>query len=379
MSNQSTNVPFHYCGVTEPICLSSTYFTPPDESKSTWSYPRIDDPNSSIVCEKAKKLYPGSKYALSTPSGVCSISTAIQSCLTMLSLIDGSNINLLLPNELYKDSLQLFSYLIRIHKLELVYYNPLDYDGILELVKKSGPSIFFIETCTNPSSFTVDPKLYTEVKKVNHQIITVVDNSWTGPSLFNPIKYGADILVESTSKCLSGGAIISGIIVTNVEEYHKACQYNLLANGLHVSPFDSWYLSQMIDAVEYRTCQASQKCVTIVKELDKEEFIECIHPCLENHPSHEMVKKYLSGYPNVALIHIKGISKDKVKDYLLKSNIFIAPSYGKSYTMIDPGIKVGKTEMDTYFRLSIGYMDDVQSTVESIVGLNSLISKKSEN
>ena len=214
----------------------------------------------------------------------------------------------------------------------------------------------------------VDPEMYSKIKEVNPRIITVVDNSWIGPA-FNPMKYEADIFVESTSKCLSGGAIISGIIVTKCNEIFDICRSHITANGLHVSPFDSWYLSQMIDATSYRLHAASKKCLHIIKEVEREAFIDCIHPSLENHPSYEMVKKYMDIFPNVAWIHITGISKEKIREYLLQSAIYIAPSYGKSHTMVDPGMKDGRTSNDTYIRLSVGYLDDEMVSIKTLCDL----------
>jgi len=356
--------------------MSSTYFAPPENlalphGSSSWDYARVEEPNSEMASSKVKKLYPNTKYILMTPSGVCSISTELYACISLFS--SKKLIQLLLPNEIYKDSLQLFAHMKNIHDLKIVFYDPLNSIDILNLVEKSGPCIFFVETCTNPSSYMVDPELYLKIKTINSQVITVVDNSWIGPVLFNPMEHGADILVESTSKCLSGGAIISGIVITNYKKYYEACKSHIVANGLHVSPFDSWYLCQMIDTIYYRTSEASKKCIKIIQKLEQEEFISFIHPILQNHPSHSMVKKYLSGVPNVVWVHITGIAKDEVKKYLLNSSILLAPSYGKSHTIVDPGVKQGKTEMDTFFRLSIGYVDNTKSTIETLLGLRDLL------
>jgi O-acetylhomoserine (thiol)-lyase len=200
----------------------------------------------------------------------------------------------------------------------------------------------YIETIGNPSLAVPD---FERLAEIAHQagIPLIVDNTFASPYICNPFEFGADIVVHSTTKYISGhGNSIGGIIVDSgnfdwdtgrfpeliepdpsyhgvkfQEEFGKAAfitkaRVQLLRDlGSSPSPFNSFLTITGLETLALRMKQHSKNAQAVAEFLEADERVEWVsYPGLESHKSHQNAKKYLSnGYGGMVAFGIKGGKK----------------------------------------------------------------------
>jgi O-acetylhomoserine/O-acetylserine sulfhydrylase len=206
----------------------------------------------------------------------------------------------------------------------------------------------YIETIGNPGFNIPDFEKFSALAK-KYDIPLIVDNTFGGAGyLFQPIKHGANIVVQSATKWIGGhGTSIGGIIVDGgnynwgngkfpqfsepSEGYHglkfwdvfgennplglpniafaiRARVEGLRDFGPALSPFNSFQLLQGVETLSLRLDRICQNALELTKWLESHEQVESVnYPGLASSPYHELAKKYLTrGFGGVFTFKIKG-------------------------------------------------------------------------
>lgn len=146
---------------------------------------------------------------------------------------------------------------------------------ILELT--NGYDALYIETPTNPLMIEFDIAL---ISKLAHQkgIKVIVDNTFYTPIYQQPILEGADIVVYSATKYLSGhNDVLAGVVVTDNEEIYQQLFYNLNTTGATLSPFDSYLLMRGLKTLAIRMERSTQNAQAIVEFLCHSDHVEKVY------------------------------------------------------------------------------------------------------
>ncbi|QDP84547.1 O-acetylhomoserine aminocarboxypropyltransferase/cysteine synthase [Chryseobacterium sp. SNU WT5] len=276
----------------------------------------------------------------------------------------------------------------------------------------------YLETIGNPSLNIPDFEAIAEVAK-RHNIPLIVDNTFgAGGYLFQPLKHGANVVVESATKWICGhGTSIGGVIIDGgnfdwgngrfpllsepSESYHglvfsdvfgsnsdfgniafiiKARVEGLRDFGPTISPFNSFLLLQGLETLSLRLERTVSNAQTIAEFLENHPKVEkVLYPGLSSFPDHESAKKYLKkGFGGVLSFDIKGGKESAVKFINHLSLISHVANVGDSKTLIinpssttheqlseseqqKAGIRPGQ------IRLSVGieHIDDIITDLES--------------
>lgn len=300
---------------------------------------------------------------LLTSSGMNAISVTINSI-----LINYSINNLIYGNELYCDTPRLFKYLKNIYKINICEIDVLDSNYLTDMFKtkfKNQNNVLFIEACSNPSGHIFDMELIKILRHNSKKLIVVVDNTWLSSAIYNPLDWGADIVVTSLTKYYSGGTHIGGAIMTRDKIYNKIYEY-IRYNGLHMSPLQCKIIAKNIDTLEERIIKSSKLTVEIADFLKSHKnVIKVSHPSLNDHESFRVgTKIFKDMYPSVLTFTIKQ-SEKLGKELMIKSGIDYKTSFGSDCSRLDPW----PTIIDDQFlccRLALGYNDNYSSLVKKL-------------
>ncbi|NCB41242.1 MAG: aminotransferase class I/II-fold pyridoxal phosphate-dependent enzyme [Clostridia bacterium] len=147
---------------------------------------------------------------------------------------------------------------------------------------KPNTKIIYTETIVNPLMSVVDMKKVADIAH-KHGCKFIIDSTFATPAIVRPIDFGADLVVYSTTKFLSGHSdIIGGAICANKENLPILHKMNTLYGNI-MSPFDAWLLARSLKTLEMRVKLHSENALKVA------EFFE-------NHPKIEKV--YYAGLPS---------------------------------------------------------------------------------
>jgi len=229
-----------------------------------------------------------------------------------------------------------------------------DPDSFKKAINENTKALY-IETIGNPSLVVPD---FEKLAKIAHQagIPLIVDNTFASPYLCKPFEYGADIVVHSTTKYISGhGNSIGGIIVDSgnfdwdtgrfpeliepdpsyhgvkfQEEFGKAAfitkaRVQLLRDlGSSPSPFNSFLTITGLETLALRMKQHSRNAQAAAEFLEADDRVEWVsYPGLSNHKSAQNAKKYLTnGNGGMIAFGIKG-GKAAAEKFINQLKLFL--------------------------------------------------------
>ena len=355
------------------------------------------------VFEKRIAALEGGVAGLALSSGAAAITYVIQALaqngghIVAQKTIYGGSYNLLantLPN------FNITATFVNIHDLNEV-----------EKAIKSNTRAIYIETLGNPNSDIPDVDALASLAH-KYDIPLVVDNTFGTPYLFRPIEHGADIVVHSATKFIGGhGTTLGGVIVDSGNfDFEKSGKFRQIADpnpsyhgvsftkavgraafvtyiraillrdtGATISPFNAFLLLQGVETLSLRLERHAENTKKVVEYLSKHPQVEKVnHPSLENHPDHELYKKYFpNGGGSIFTFEIKGGQKeahkfiDNLKIFSLLANVADVKSLvihpaTTTHSQLSESELIEQDIKPNTIRLSIGteHIDDIIADLE---------------
>ena len=181
--------------------------------------------------------------------------------------------------------------------------------NIEDAVKENTKAII-VETPSNPLMDVTDIKGTVAIAK-KHGIITVVDNTFLTPYLQKPLDLGADIVIHSATKFLSGHHdIIAGVVVTNDEEIGAKIKFAMRTAGGIMSPFDSWLLIRSLKTLKVRMDAAQKNTEQLVEFFQNHPAVkEVLYPTADNNKGKKIQESQASGGGAVFSFRLKDDSR----------------------------------------------------------------------
>jgi O-acetylhomoserine (thiol)-lyase len=303
-------------------------------------YTRINNPTQDVVEQRIAALE-GGVAALALASGSAATTFSI------LNLAEAGD-HIVSSPSLYGGTYNLFHYTLPKFGVEVTFVDdPNELDSWRKAIRPNTKA-FFGETIANPKNEVLDIE---GVAKVAHEfgVPLIVDNTVATPYILRPIEYGADVVVHSATKFLSGhGNTVVGVIVDSGkfdyakyperfrnfnepdESYHGLVYAQALgvgsafgANlsyifkirlqllrdiGAAVSPFNAWLLAQGLETLSLRIDRHLENAKAIAEWLEAHEDVEKVsYATLPSSPWHSLAKKYLpKGSGAVVSFELKG-------------------------------------------------------------------------
>jgi len=237
----------------------------------------------------------------------------------------------------------------------------------------------FTETPANPTMDIVDLAALAEIAH-RHKAILMVDNTVATPYCQRPLTLGADVIIHSTTKYLSGhGAVVGGALVSSQPEFvHREVHATLTTLGGSPSPFDCWLTNIGLKTLELRMARHCENALAVARYLEQHKKVARVnYPGLASHPSHEIAKKQMSNFGGMMSFELKGGYDAGVSLMEHVQIATLAVSLGNVDTLIqhpasmthhnvpaEDRRKVGITDGLTRLSVGIENVDDIISDLE---------------
>ncbi|AUC16079.1 O-acetylhomoserine aminocarboxypropyltransferase [Tenacibaculum sp. SZ-18] len=321
-----------------PIYQSSSYvFNNSDHAANLFSlkelgfiYTRLNNPTNQILQDRLAALE-GGVGAVVFASGTAAISTGL---LTLLKAGD----HIVASSSLYGGTYNLLKVTLPRLGITTTFVDASNPENFKEAVQENTRA-FFVESLGNPKLDVLDLEEIAEVSKVA-KVPFIVDNTVATPSLLNPLKHGANIVIHSLTKYIGGqGNSLGGVIIdggnfdwdngkfpefTEPSAGYHGLQYyetlgqlsftfKLILEGLRdfggaLSPTNAFQIIQGLETLGVRIKQHSENALAIAKWLEQQEEVAWVnYPGLESSPYKKLADKYLpKGQSGIVTFGVKG-------------------------------------------------------------------------
>jgi len=204
-------------------------------------------------------------------------------------------------------------------------------------LRETKPVCLLVETISNPLLKVADiPSLASLSKHFGASLI--VDNTFASPFLFNPLQHGADYVVHSATKYLSGhGDVLAGVVLTSRENRNKLYELNKLT-GAVLGPFEAWLALRGLKTLPLRMAQQCRNAQQAAEWLQRHPRVRKVnYPGLSEHPGHALAGRLFQGrgYGGVLSFEIDGADKSGVYRFMEALTVCLpATTLGDIYSLV---------------------------------------------
>ena len=366
LNNLQTNSPSYHNECQDDRVMSVSYVA----HKKKYFYNRATHRSYNKVCyQLTKKSNVGKGGVVLTSSGMAAINLALTSFLIKNKW---GHINIIYSDELYCDTPRLLKHMVKIYdKIDTFLIDVTDTSHIKSIFKElqGQTNILFIESCSNPTGKIIDFSIIPSLVELSKEMFFIVDNTWVTSTLFNPLEYGADLVVTSLTKYYSGGHCISGAVIGKGQLMKDIYQHAKIT-GNHISLPYCEIISRQMPHMEQRIKKTSQMTLNIAKFLENHPKVSNVtHPLLDSHPSCQLARLYFNNLgPSVLTFHLKFNTKRDCMKWLGSSDLIqLQTSFGGKETKFDQWpSRFGKDFKIFKIRLAIGYESQETEIIEEL-------------
>ncbi|MGC8571362.1 cystathionine gamma-synthase family protein [Caldivirga sp.] len=361
-----------YGSVVPPIYLSTPFRQVIEANSSDrgfdLKYSREENPTVRYLERVLAKLEDGVD-ALATNNGMAAISTALISILR-------SGSRLILPAEVYGTTLGLALNMEK-YGVKTTVTMP-ETEDLAEAIKANSGSVAVIETLTNPTLRVIDVDYLIKVAKDNNSIV-IIDNTMATPVLYRPISHGAEIVIHSATKYISGhNDVLAGAVIASSNSVIEEMWQWRRRLGTIIQPLEAYLVLRGVKTMNLRVRKHCENAMAVADYLSNHPKVkEVYYPGLKQSPYHELASRMFNGlYGGIVSFKIKG-GREEVRLFLnsLKT-INPAPSFGGPESLIMyPITSAAQPIPDEYkaklgideslLRLSVG-LEDVEDIIEDL-------------
>jgi cystathionine beta-lyase len=312
-------------GAVSPLYMSTSYAFDDVEVKR---YPRyFNTPNQVALAKKMAALEHG-EAALIFGSGMAAVSTSL-----MAFLRSGDHV--VFQNTLYGGTTNFIVEEFSKFGIEYSFtknFSPESFEAEI----KENTKVIYIETPSNPLLTITDIRAIAKIAK-QHNLVSMIDNTFASPVNQNPIDFGIDIVIHSATKYMGGHSdILAGTVISSAKHIDRVFQMAKNFGG-SLSDYTVWLLERSIKTMGLRVKAQNKNAKKLAKYLEKHPDVEQVYyPGLKSHPDHELAKSQMKGFGGMMSFELKkgldaGVFQKKLK--LIKSSMSLA---GVESTILSP-------------------------------------------
>ncbi len=351
-----------------PIFQTSTYVQEEPAKHKGYAYARGANPTRNSLQKSLAALENG-KFALCFSSGMGATDAVIK------LLNPGDEV--ITSNDLYGGSYRMFKRVFERFGIKFHFIDLTNASNIQPYVN-SKTKLIWLETPSNPLMNIIDIKACVDIAK-KQNILVAVDNTFASPYLQNPLDLGADIVMHSVTKYLSGHSdVIMGALITNDEKLHQELAFIHNSCGAVPGPQDSFLVLRGIKTLHLRMERHCLNGRKIAEFLNAHPKVGKVYwPGFADHLNHAVAKKQMRDFGGMLSFTLKNDSLEKAFALMKSLELFsLAESLGGVESLINhpasmTHASIPKEErvknglVDSLIRLSIG-VEDVEDLIEDL-------------
>lgn len=329
-------------------------------------YTRIGNPTTRALEKNIAELENGYD-GIATSSGMGAVSTIYMALL-------GAGAHIVSSDAVYGPARGILEQDFSRFNVEATFVNTANVENIRKAIKPN-TKVLYIETPANPTMELTDIEECSKIAK-EHNLILVVDNTFSSPYLQKPLDLGADVVFHSITKFINGHAdIVGGVIVAKDAELYKKIRHSMVYLGCNMDPTQSFMVIRGVKTLAVRIERAQENAMKVAKFLEAHPKVEWIkYPGLESHPQHELAKKQMKGFSSLMSFGLKGGFDAGRK---LMDNVhlaILAVSLGGVETLIQHPASMTHSAVSKENKIAAGITDDLVRLSIGIEDVDDIIS-----
>lgn len=326
--------------------------------KEGYIYTRLGNPTTRQFELRVAALE-GMEDAAATATGMGAVSAAL---LANLSAGD----HLISSKAVYGCSYALMAHQLTRFGIEVSFVDMNNQQEIINAIKPN-TKVMFLETPINPNLVVLDIAMIADIAK-QHNIISIVDNTFLTPILQRPAEFGIDIVVHSATKYLNGhGDVVAGIVCGTAEMIQHIKLTVLKDIGATISPHDAWLILRGLKTLPIRMERHCTSAQQVAEFLEAHAMVKSVYyPGLKSHSGNKFIGSQMTGAGGVIAFEIVGDLADGAK-FIDQMQLFsIAVSLGDAESLIQHPASMTHSPYSQEERLDAGISD---SLIRISVGL----------
>ena len=280
-----------------PIYQTATYVLEEVGKDKGFDYTRSSNPTRQLM-EEILAVLDGGKFGIAFASGM----SAVDSCMKLLKAGD----HVICSDDVYGGVSRHFNQILVNYDLHFTYVDSSNSANIENAIQ-TNTKLIWVETPTNPLLKITDLEAVGNIAK-KHNILFGVDSTFATPVFLRPLEFGADLVMHSTTKYLSGhNQLIGGVVITNREDLFDQLKFVQKSIGAVPGPFDCWLTILGIKTLDLRMKKHDSNAQTVAEYLEAHPKVSSVtYPGLPSHPAHETAKKQMSGFSGMISFELTG-------------------------------------------------------------------------
>lgn len=389
-----------------PIYATATYVLEEVGKNKGYQYSRTNNPTRTVL-ETLVASLEGSKYGVAFATGMAAADAIVRARLK-------STDHIIVCDDAYGGIYRLFEQNYKKFGLKITYVDT-RYSENVQKALLPETRMVWLETPTNPLLKISDIEAICKIienenkhRSIEQKILTVVDNTFMTPFFFKPLNFGADIVLHSTTKFLSGhNQLVGGLCVIKdnpdtwynstrvVKDYmgnpvidettgkeklepintvYEDLKFIQNAVGAVPGPFDSWLTIMGIKTLAVRMQKHEENAHKIVDFLSSHKNVAKVYyPGLLTHINHNIAKQQYTGFGAMISFELKGGLQDGIKVMNTLKLWSLAESLGAVESLVVHPASMTHASIPREVRLTRGISDGLIRLSVGIESANDLI------
>ena len=283
--------------IVPPIYQTATYVLDEVGRDKGFDYTRSSNPTRQVLEENLAALDSG-RYGVMFASGMAAVDSA-------LKLLEAGD-HVVCSDDVYGGVSRHFNNVLASHGLGFTYVDTAQPETVRQAIRPE-TKMLWVETPSNPLLKITDVEAMSAIAR-EAGIYLAVDSTFATPVYLRPIELGADIVMHSTTKYLSGhNQIIGGVLVTDREDIFDRFKFIQKTIGAVPSPFDCWLTLLGVKTLHLRMPRHSENAQAVAEFLEGHDKVERVtYPGLASHPQHALASAQMSGFSGMMTFQLAG-------------------------------------------------------------------------
>ncbi|MEO0391491.1 MAG: aminotransferase class I/II-fold pyridoxal phosphate-dependent enzyme [Pseudomonadota bacterium] len=326
-----------------------------------YTYSREGHPNGDVVTQLIDRMEGAPHMGVACASGMGAVSAVL------LGLCHAGD-HVVGGNQLYGRSLRMMAEDLPRLGIKTTLADPTDAAAIKAALQPN-TRLILIEVVSNPTLRVADLDGIAHVAQ-EAGVLLVVDNTFTTPRAVRPFEHGADIVLHSVTKLLSGHSdVMMGWVAAKDQALNDRLRVFTVTAGMVPSPFDAWLAERGMLSFDVRFDRAQATARTLAEHLSTcESVTKVLYPGLMSHPDHTRAAHLLDGMCNMVSFEISGGRAAANRFAEAAGALSFAPTLGdvgttlshpasSSHRALTPERRAELGMSEGFFRVSVGLED----------------------
>ena len=349
--------------VMTPIYQTSTYVQQGLGKHKGYEYARTSNPTREAL-ERNVAALEGARHGFAFSSGLAALDAVIKLLSAGDHVVSGENV--------YGGSHRQMTHIWARLGLTFTFVDGGDTAAVAAAVTAK-TKLVYAETPTNPMMRLCDLAATDEIARKAGALF-VVDNTFATPFFQQPLQFGADIVLHSTTKYLNGHSdMIGGLLVTSRDDLAERLAFIQNGSGAVPGPFDCWLALRGTKTLALRMRQHDASGRRIAEWLGTHRRVKRVYyPGLPSHPQHDLARRQMKGFGGMISVELGDGAF--ARDFVERTKIFaLAESLGGVESLIGHPASMTHASVPREMRERMGLTDSLIRLSVGIEDVDDLI------